>query len=230
MLAIKNNDKRALVVFAREPVVGKVKTRLLAAFDKNWVTALYKAFIKDTLNMAKEVCCEGSFVFYAGSSGQAPFLRRIKDSFVLKRQQGNDLGLRMYHAATMGFNHGFEKVIIIGTDCVNLRASDINTAFKKLDKYDCVLGPSRDGGYYLIGLKKPILTIFSKMPWSTKEVLAETQKRLRILGKRMYLLRRLSDIDTPADLKNLTKTIAQAPHAFYTKTALQQKRQSILCA
>jgi len=147
--------KSALIVFAREPKDGNVKTRLCRDLPHATVTRLYKAFVKDVLKIALDTKCDERFIYYAGSSSSIPFLRRLSNGFHLKKQRGQDLGERMYRAFVYCRKKNFDRIVIIGTDCLTLTSRDIEMALKKLNSYDCVLGPAQDGGYYLIALKSP---------------------------------------------------------------------------
>ena len=107
----------------------------------------------------------------------------------------------MLNAFKFSRAQGYTRTVVVGTDCLTLTVEDINQAFKKLSKYDCVLGPSKDGGYYLIGLKNPLDCLFNHIPWSTSQVLKLTLEKLHQLKKRVFLLKEKEDIDTIASLK-----------------------------
>jgi len=196
----KKRPRSAIIVFAREPKEGKVKTRLGKALPDSTVTKLYKAFIRDVLDVAIRCDCDGHFIYYAGHGASIPFLRRQGKGFQLKRQFGGDLGERMYGAALRCLRGRFDKVVIIGTDCLSVKDSDIERAFTKLDTHDYVFGPTKDGGYYLIGLKRPDIRLFRGIRWSTPEVFDQTIKKARKLDKKIFLMRKLADIDTFNDL------------------------------
>jgi len=189
---VKLNEKKgrsALIVFAREPKDGKVKTRLSKDLPLSTVTKLYKAFVKDVLKTAKEAKCDERFVYYAGSSASITFLRRSSRTFTLKRQEGKDLGERMHRAFEFCQRSHFDKIVIVGTDCVTLTKQDIEKALKKLEAYDCVLGPSRDGGYYLIALNFSNSMLFKGIQWSTSLVLKQTLQKARQLDKTIFFQR-----------------------------------------
>lgn len=189
-----------LIVFAREPVLGKVKTRLQKDLPASTVLRLYKSFLGDVLRTAAGVTCSRRVIFYTGARS-IPFLRRFKRDFSFSRQRGKDLGERMHRAFLQSQKRGSKKTVIIGTDVPDLQGKDIREALAKLETHDVVLGPCRDGGYYLIGLKKPDKRLFFGIPWSTDKVLQETLKRTQRLGKKICLLKQRNDIDTYADLK-----------------------------
>jgi len=213
---LQNNKETALVIFAREPKKGKVKTRLARDLPVHLVLRLYRAFVQDVLNLAQKVQCSQRFIFYAGTGASIPFLRRFARRFHLKRQTGKDLGIRMYNAFVRCQREGFEKVVLIGTDCLTIKPQDIDRAFQKLSQYDCVLGPSRDGGYYLIGIKDPKKAMFDHIPWSTEDVLKKTLKKAKQLRYKTYLLPCKEDIDTISNLKSCRKAIQKSGIMLHT--------------
>lgn len=209
-----HGKKEALIIFAREPEDGKVKTRLLKDLPAKTVTKLYKTLVKGTLKTALEASAGANrrngvvperlqrFIYYTGGNGNSslPFLGRFKNKFQFKQQRGRDLGERMYRAFLNSRKMGFDKTVVIGTDCPSLTCHDIQAAFKKLSRCDVVLGPSKDGGYYLIGLNKPLKKLFENISWSTDTVLQATRQRARQFKKKVALLKTRQDIDTIEDL------------------------------
>ncbi len=200
-------SKRALIVFAREPRLGKVKTRLARRLTTGTVLDLYKAFIKDVLATVLRVRCDKRFIYYTGcrSSGVS-FLKKFSPLFVLRRQYGKDLGERMHQAFVHSYKNGFDKTLILGTDCLSLTQKDIRLAFEKLNDFSCVLGPSQDGGYYLIALRVPQKKFFTSIPWGTEEVLQRTLYQAERLTMKTFLLPKKEDIDTIVSLKNFYQT------------------------
>jgi len=122
--------RSALIIFAREPKDGKVKTRLCKDLPFPVVTRLYEAFIKDVLKIALKTKCDERFIYYAGSGSSIPFLRRSANDFKLKKQTGKDLGERMYKAFVQCRKKHFERIVIVGTDCVTLTKQDIERAYR----------------------------------------------------------------------------------------------------
>jgi len=219
---LNNKQKKtALIVFAREPKDGKVKTRLCADLPLSTVTRLYKAFVKDVLTVARKTRCDQRFIYYVGNGSSIPFLRRVKSQFQLRRQTGKDLGERMYRAFLYCHKRRFERIVIIGTDCLTLTSRDIETALKKLDSYDCVLGPSKDGGYYLIALNSPDQKLFKGIDWSTPSVIKQTLRKTRRLNKKTFLLRYREDIDTFLHLKKFAQHKKSPSVAIHTQKILQ---------
>lgn len=209
-------EKTRLIIFAREPRVGRVKTRLLKSLPPLQVTSLYKAFIKDVLNAAKVVPCHERVIYYTGARSPR-FLKKYKKLFQYQRQKGKDLGQRMLRAFVESVKGGFERTVIIGTDTPHLDPALISRAFAALEHRDVVLGPARDGGYYLIGLKEFSSILFSRIRWGTSQVLNSTLTRARKLKMKIYLLPLLGDIDTVRDLKEFSrnpKVPTLAPHSW----------------
>jgi len=124
----------------------------------------------------------------------------------LHRQQGNDLGERLYHASEQALDRA-DAVILVGTDCPGLDAAYASAAVQRLETDDAVLGPALDGGYVLLGLRRTDPTLFSSMPWGTDQVAAITRRRLGQLGWRWSELNALRDIDRPEDLAHLVPFI-----------------------
>ena len=214
-------QKTALIIFAREPKDGKVKTRLCRDLPSSTVTRLYKAFVKDVLNVSRKARCDQRFIYYAGSGSSIPFLKQVGKQFQLRRQIGKDLGERMHKAFVYCQRMRFDRIVIIGTDCLTLKSRDIEMALKKLDNYDCVLGPSRDGGYYLIALKLPHWKLFKGIDWSTSSVLKQTLRKARQLNKKTFLLGHREDIDTVTHLKKFAHRIKTPSGAIHTQKILQ---------
>ncbi len=126
----------------------------------------------------------------------------------------------MHRAFTYCHKKHFDRIVIIGTDCLTITVKDIEQAFKKLGAYDCVLGPSKDGGYYLIGLKGPNARLFTGIKWGTSSVLEQTVRKAGRLKKKTFLLREKEDIDTVSDLKRLSKRIKDTNIAPHTQKIL----------
>ncbi len=214
--------KTALIIFAREPKDGKVKTRLARDLPVKIVTSLYKAFVKDVLALCLQARCDQRFLFYAGSNRSLKFLKRFTPKFTLKRQLGSNLGGRMMHAFSFCHAQDFDKMLIVGTDCLEITSKDIEKAFKLLDRVDVVLGPSRDGGYYLIGMKKPVGSIFEGVHWSSEKVLIQTLQKIQKIKKSYALLSKKEDVDTIKELKNLSKKCEILERLSATKNSLKR--------
>lgn len=198
--------KRCLIIFAKEPKKGKVKTRLLSVLGKEQCVNLYKAFLKDTIYMAKRVNCEEKVIAYQSNSYPS-YLRKISGGFKFYRQKGKDIGKRMYDAFKFAECHRFSKTVIIGSDSPTLKPDFIEAAFRLLDTNDIVLGPAIDGGYYLIGLKNPYPGLFKDVEWSSDKVLEVTLKNAGKKGKKVMLLKKWYDVDDRESLLYLKKKL-----------------------
>lgn len=188
--------KNLIIVFTRNPELGKVKTRLAKTIGNDAALKIYKQLLKHTEKIVRRNDADKA-IYYSVKVRT----NDIWDNTYYQKyqQQGEDLGLRMLHAFKNGFHKGYEKIIIIGSDLFDLNETHLNTAFKILDTNDIVIGPAIDGGYYLLGMNKLHQTIFENIAWSTEHVLKDTLKKLE--NETVFLLEALNDIDTFEDLK-----------------------------
>lgn len=191
-------NKSLILIFTRNPELGKVKTRLAASIGDQNALEIYVQLLEHTKKVALETPYDKQVLY---SEAINPNDMWEAASFQKKLQVGEDLGDRMYNAFQGGFNAGYEKIIIIGSDLIALESSDISTAISKLDDNDIVIGPAEDGGYYLLGMKKVPENIFSNKEWGTDTVLADTL--LDISNLKYHLLKEKNDIDTYEDIKNI---------------------------
>lgn len=193
---LKSNIKELLLIFTRNPELGKIKTRLAKGVGDQSALEIYKFLLNHTAEVTKrlEVAKE---VWYS----EDIWKKDIWDNevFTKKMQQGESLGERMQHAFKEGFENGFEKIIVIGSDLYDLKTEDLLEAFEKLDISNYIIGPAQDGGYYLLGMKKPLYKVFKNKSWGTPTVFSETMEGLK--GEEVILLETRNDIDTLEDLK-----------------------------
>jgi len=214
--------KRRLIVFAKEPKRGKVKTRLKGRFTLTECTELYKAFLKDTIALARKIDCDQRVLAYE-ASGEPKYLKKIAKGFSFYRQHGESLGEKM-HNALSDLNKDFSRAVIIGSDSPTLPVAYINNAFRKLYRSDVVIGPSTDGGYYLIGAKISDWSIFKGIRWSSNSVLRNTINNIK-WNKKYYLLDKWYDVDTVSSAKHLWKDIEtsnKTERARFTKDFLNK--------
>ncbi len=204
---MKNNEPKACIaVFVRAPESGKVKTRLAEHLCPEFVLGLYKCFARDILSAAEKTGHEIKIFYHPPDSGDA-VADWLGKSFKLYPQRGEDLGMRMANAFSDLFSSGYEKAILIGTDCPDIRENILMDAFHCFQDTGCVLGPSLDGGYYLIGFTSGGFNaaLFENISWGTETVY---QKTLEICGQQGItpcVLPVLNDIDTVDDLKQFMK-------------------------
>lgn len=191
--------KRALILFVRNPELGKVKTRLANTTGNQAALQVYEELLRRTRTVALKVDSL-RYVFYSEAVQHSDAWS--EEFFIKKRQSEGDLGNRMQEAFKTVFEEGAQQAVIIGSDLPNLKAEDIETAFESLLEYDVVLGPSEDGGYYLLGLNKLIPEIFKNKSWSTDLVLSQTLADLQ--QKSILLLDEKNDIDSIEDIKDMT--------------------------
>lgn len=186
----------ALLIFTRNPELGKVKTRLAKTIGNEKALLVYRDLLLHTMTETQKVACD-KFVYYDQNIEQNDIW---SNSIFKKRQQsGSDLGSKMLNAFQDLFNQGYDNCIIIGSDLFDLKAEHLIEAFEKLEENDAVIGPAEDGGYYLLGSKKLIPALFSNKNWGTETVLAATLKDLTDFS--VAVLAILNDIDTVEDLE-----------------------------
>jgi rSAM/selenodomain-associated transferase 1 len=187
--------KDALIIFVRNPVSGKVKTRLAATMGNEKALAVYRFLLSHTKNITENTS-PVKFIYYADFINE----NDLWNGYTKKMQQGNDLGERMKNAFETVLELGYKKVCIIGSDCYDLNATIITHAFKSLDLFDTTLGPATDGGYYLLGMQAPIKNIFDNILWSTDKVFTQTEKLIKQQQHSLHLLPALNDVDEEPDI------------------------------
>jgi rSAM/selenodomain-associated transferase 1 len=187
--------KPALIIFIRNPELGKVKTRLARDVGQEKALAIYKALLTHTRDTALAVDAQ-RLLFYSQA------IQTDDDwptpAFTKLLQSGGDLGERMQLAFAQALERS-GKAVIVGSDIAQIKAGIINEAFEALDKKDYVIGPAIDGGYYLLGMKQPTPELFQDMEWSTPNVCQTTLDRIASLGRSCQQVATLSDIDYAED-------------------------------
>ena len=187
-----------LILFAKNLVLGKVKSRLAKDIGDEQALKVYKKLSEHTHTIAKALECT-KHIFYSDKLEENDLWTGNFQKYV---QEGNDLGEKMKNAFHYSFSQGNEKVVIIGSDCYELTSEIIEEAFEKLNDSDFVMGPAKDGGYYLLGMNAPHLYVFEKMEYSHEEVAKQTLDKIRLNNHSIALLKELSDVDTVEDLDN----------------------------
>ncbi|MEO7045926.1 MAG: TIGR04282 family arsenosugar biosynthesis glycosyltransferase [Ferruginibacter sp.] len=188
--------KTALIIFVRKPELGKVKTRLAATLGDNTAHEIYKELLQHTHNIALKTTAD-RFVFYYNQIDTDDIWNQ--NNFIKKLQADADLGTKMNDAFAQIFGEGYERVVIIGSDCFELTAEIISNAFKQLNKNDVVIGPANDGGYYLLGMKKLHPQLFENKQWSTADVYQQTIADFEKQHIKYHALVTLRDVDTEED-------------------------------
>ena len=182
------------MVFIKDSSKYPVKTRLKTSIGKNKSIWVYNQILKKTALVLKNIKTDIAVFHYNSIISKNPFKNFSKWN---KIQIGENLGKKISNAFNWGFEKGYKKIIIIGSDLWDLNEEIINTGFIELNKNKVVIGPSIDGGYYLLGLNQKMPKIFEGIKWGTQSVLAET---LKLLEHEPYILPELNDIDTFEDL------------------------------
>lgn len=188
-----------LIVFIKNPGLGKVKTRLAKSVGDEQALSIYNRLIDITLRETDRLDCKKD-IWFSDSDEVSNSVFVTRKSYAQKVQKGDSLGERMLYAFQQSFQNNFEKVIIIGSDCPELRSFMLEKSFQLLDSFDLVIGPAQDGGYYLLGMNGFYPEMFSGINWSTSSVLRETVKRANDSDLLFTLLDELNDIDTIEDL------------------------------
>lgn len=201
-------NKELVIVFVKNIKLGKVKTRLAKTIGNQGAFEVYKALVQVTENATKSLDTDLRVYF-----SDAIVDTKWKDAYKAV-QQGEDLGKRMQNAFLKGFEDGYERIVLIGSDLPDISATHIQNGLDALDTSEIVFGPAEDGGYYLIGLSKMTNMVFENKPWSQSHLLTETLSELKENNKRFTTLETLNDIDTFEDLiaSNFYKSNIELQH------------------
>nr|WP_299031408.1 TIGR04282 family arsenosugar biosynthesis glycosyltransferase [uncultured Tenacibaculum sp.] len=196
-MSLLPKSKNLLLIFTRNPELGKVKTRLAKTIGNEAALDIYKFLLEHTKQVTQNLSCDKA-VYYSVKVRENDIWNAT--TYQKHLQDGNDLGIRMHNAFQQAFSTGYEKVIIIGSDLPDLTSEHINKAFEKLNANDVVMGPAEDGGYYLLGMKKLHANIFQNKDWGTSTVRKDTLNDLQ--NESVHLLETLNDVDVFDDIKN----------------------------
>ncbi len=202
----KTKTSQALIIFTKNPELGHCKTRLAKTIGDTSALAIYKYLLNYTVNITEPLQVD-KFVFYSNDIIQ----NDIWDALIYNKalQKGDDLGIKMFNAFSYVFGLGFKDVIIIGSDILDLKTEHIEIAFNTLKNNEYVIGPSKDGGYYLLGMRLINKNLFLNKKWGTSSVLKDTLKTLK--NSTFHILEELNDIDTFEDMKHYKEL-----NKFYT--------------
>lgn len=208
-----NRAHSSLIIFAKEPVAGNVKTRLAQSVGYDFAAEFYKMCAEQIFHQARLLPDSIRREVYVADEKISQDVRKwVPEMFTLRLQSGETLGERMLNAFRRIFSEGASKAVLIGSDIPELTADDLSTAFTALDTVDVVLGPARDGGYYLIGLKSARPELFTDIPWSTASVLDRTLDIASRCNLKVRLLRELEDIDTIDQLLTWSRSSTDSNH------------------
>lgn len=193
--------KRALIIFARDPVPGEVKTRLARHIGNQAAADLYAAMLQDVVQTASNLPKITPIIFWANSA-VTQSMERLGERFISSLQNGNSLGERMAHAFDKVFSKDFKTCCIIGSDAPDIPQKYILQAFALLESnsVDVVFGPAADGGYYLVGMNRTYRQLFEDIPWSCQDTLEKSCAKAATLGISYALLPEWHDMDTLEDV------------------------------
>ncbi|AOP35957.1 transferase 1, rSAM/selenodomain-associated protein [Leptospira tipperaryensis] len=196
-------SKESLILFLRNPVLGRVKTRLAKTLGEQTALNVYEQLLEITKKQIQNL--DIPVRLYFDSIPDSIFSDWGTQTSV-HLQTGQDLGERMQNAFLETFQCGAKKAVIIGSDCPDLETKHIREAFSALDPRDAAIGPAKDGGYYLLALKSVYPEIFREIPWSSERVFAMTLEKLQLARKDVWILPILNDIDEAKDLDPYLQT------------------------
>ena len=197
-------SKNLLLIFTRNPELGKAKTRLAKTVGDETALEIYKFLLEKTRDISSKVSSDKA-VYYSVKIRENDIWN--ENTFQKHQQVGEDLGIRMLNAFKNGFKAGYEKVMIIGSDLYDLTSEDIENAFDELNNNDLVIGPAEDGGYYLLGMNSLHSTIFKNKNWGTETVRKDTLSDLK--DKKVKLLAFKNDIDVYEDIINIPEIMSK---------------------
>jgi rSAM/selenodomain-associated transferase 1 len=212
----------ALLVVAKRPTPGHTKTRLTPPLTPETAAQLYEAFLRDTLDIMRAVEDVQPIICYLPEDAEGYF-RSLAPDFALLPQQGVDLGPRLDNALTHCLSDGYARAVIMDSDSPTLPTAYLSHAFQALDTADVVLGPCEDGGYYLIGLKRPAPRLLREVRMSTPDVVADTLALAEAEGLSVIQLPPWHDVDTVAELDRLREELDSLPpdRGAYTRRCLE---------
>lgn len=190
----------ALVIMAKSPEADDIKTRLSPRLNRAERVALYIKLLASTIKRLRDIKGVDTFISHTPDDAARYFHHFGLSSF----PQGlGDIGQRMHRALSHVLDMGYARAAIVGSDIPALTPRVVRSAFEALPQADLAIGPAMDGGYYLIGMSRPIPELFQGIPWSSRETLKETVGKARAMGLSMEILDILDDVDTPEDLEKL---------------------------
>ena len=206
--------RQALAVAAKAPQPGTVKTRLHSLLSKDDATELYRCFLKDTLALMESVPATDAVISYTPTGSEHFFDGILSNGARMLAQRGASFGDKLFHALADLLSEGYESAAIMDADSPTLPREYLVKAFEELRRAGdrVVLGPAADGGYYLIGIKRPHRQLFDRITWSTELVLGETIERACEIGLEVVLLPEWYDVDSVDELDRLRCELAEDGH------------------
>lgn len=195
----KVKDGELLIIFYKNPQLGKVKTRLAATVGEAKAFSIYLLLSEHTRIITESLPVKKAIFYSDYIDNEDSWPNELYEKYL---QCGDNLGEKMENAFAAGFKGGYKSICIIGTDCLELTSNIVHNAFRKLLTNDVVIGPAKDGGYYLLGMNYLQHALFRNKKWSSTTVLSETLNDLKMLGLNFQQLEPLSDVDEEKDLPN----------------------------
>ncbi|UCF13733.1 MAG: TIGR04282 family arsenosugar biosynthesis glycosyltransferase [Thermoplasmatales archaeon] len=203
---MSKKENNGILLFVKCPEIGKVKSRMATSISIKKVAKIYSFFVEDTLDRLKETSYDIIICYYPDEAINK-FKNWLGSDYSYMPQKGINLGERLKKGFEKGFQQDFTKLIALGSDSPDLYISIIDDAFENLDKFDTIIGPCEDGGYYLLGFSKQSFFpgVFDKIPWSSEKVFERSIKALSKANQKVFILPLWNDVDTIDDLFNLYK-------------------------
>ncbi len=218
--------RRALLIVGKAPVAGRTKTRLVPPLSSEEAADLYRGFLLDSVSLGLDLGWERVSVVHPAGSRQL-LADVLPPRVTLVEQSGHGLGDALASAFDRHLAEGFSKVVLISSDNPTLPVEPIGDACAALDDCDMSIGPTADGGYYLIGLRAAHLGVFDGIAWSTPRVYAQTLSRALHLGLRVRAVQQWYDVDEPPDLDRLRRDLLSLPRGVAPNTRAMLERLSL---
>ncbi|HNP07860.1 MAG TPA: TIGR04282 family arsenosugar biosynthesis glycosyltransferase [Cyclobacteriaceae bacterium] len=190
-------QKRLLIIFYRNPELGKVKTRLAATLGDGNALAVYLKLVNHTQSITKDLAVDKMVCYSHHVDTEDSW---CNEEYHKEIQKGTTLGEKLEHAVKQAFEKDYQSVGVIGSDCFELTEEILNQSFQKLESKDAVIGPAKDGGYYLLGMRRFIPDLFKNKEWSTSTVAKDTINDFKRLKLDYFELPTLRDVDREEDL------------------------------
>jgi rSAM/selenodomain-associated transferase 1 len=217
--------KPAIIIMAKAPRPGQVKTRLSPYILPEEAAALAACFAQDTVKAARKLADEVVIAF-APRDGQEELEVMLGVGLHWTAQRGADLGERMQNACEDAAALGFGPLLLLGTDSPTFPPCAVRRAFELLEEFDVVFGPAEDGGYWCVGLRQPLPGLFEGITWSTSTVFAQTLTRAQELDLSSMIVDTWYDVDTPADLAYLCSDPSLAERAPITAAFSDERHET----
>lgn len=198
--------KSAIIIFIKNPDLGRVKKRLAKSLGDDKALEVYQQMLEHTQLITKSLSTD-KFLYYDRAIDQNDTWPN--DIYIKKKQSGTIMANRISNAFKNIFKLGYEHIVIIGSDCLELDERIIRLAFRQLEHFDSVLGPTKDGGFYLLGMNQLYMDIFKVEGWGTSQLTPRALKAIEHLNKTCFMLSELAGIVTVADLNQSEKLLVK---------------------